>query len=87
MTSAYIGELDLTICKTSIEAQKINGNAFKTYDMDLARFLFKDSWKKVWFFKETFLLANTGMEVILRMLFLLLSNTDIKFVEKPGNSM
>lgn len=53
------------------------------YGIIIARFLLKNSEKKVWFFEETFLLANISIEVILRMLFLTLSNANVLFgVEK-----
>lgn len=52
--------------------------------MNLARFLLKDNLGKIQFFKETFLLTDTSMEVILEMLFLSFSNTDITFAKKPN---
>ena len=39
MTLAYTAKLDLTIWKTSIKAQKIDGSSLETYGMVLARFL------------------------------------------------
>lgn len=38
-----------------------------------------NSLEKVWFFEETFLLDDTNMKVVLEMLFLKLSNVNIKF--------
>ncbi len=49
--------------------------------MTLARFSLQDSLGKVWFFEETFLLADTSMEVVLGMPFLSLSNADVEFAE------
>lgn len=37
---------------------------------------------KVQFFEKTLLLANTSIEVVLKMLFLILLNADVEFVEK-----
>lgn len=39
MTLAYIVKLGLTIQKTSIKAQKINGSTLKTYSITTAKFL------------------------------------------------
>ncbi len=50
--------------------------------MALARFLLQDNLGRVWFFEETFLLADTSMEVALRMPFLALNNVDFQFGAK-----
>ena len=41
----------------------------------------KDKLRKIWFFQKTFLLANIGLEVVLRMFFLIFSKADIWFKE------
>ncbi len=76
MTPAYVAELGFTTPKTSIGAQKIDGLLLETYDMTSASFLLQDSLKRVRFFEETFLLADTSMDVVLGMLFLALSNVN-----------
>ncbi len=81
MTPAYAAELGLTTRKTSVGAQKIDASLLKTYSMASASFLLQDSLGRVQFFKETFLLADTSMEVVLGMPFLSLSNADVKFAE------
>ena len=47
--------------------------------MILASFQLEDTLEKAQFFQETFLLADLYIEVVLEMLFLNLSNADIKF--------
>ncbi len=47
--------------------------------MVTASFSLQDSLEKVQFFEETFLLADTSMEIVLVMLFLALSNADFQF--------
>ena len=42
----------------------------------------KDILKKARFFKETFLLADLSVEVVLEMPFLNFNNADIKFAQK-----
>ncbi len=79
MTPAYVAKLDLTTRKTSIRAQKIDSLPLETYGMVLARFYFQNSLGKIWFFKKTFLLANTSMEGALGILFLALNNADFLF--------
>ncbi len=79
MTPAYASEVGLTTRKTSVGAQKIDGLPLETHGMTSARFLLQDSLKRVWFFEETFLLADTSMEVVLGMLFLTFSNADFQF--------
>ncbi len=81
MTPAYVAELGLTARKTSGGAYKIDDLALKTYGMASASFLLQDSLRRVRFFEETFLLADTSMEVVLRMPFLSPSNVDVEFAE------
>ena len=50
--------------------------------MVIANCSIKDKLGGVWFFQKTFLLANIGLEVILGMLFLALSKTNIRFAEQ-----
>ncbi len=79
MTPAYASELGLTTQKTSVGAQKIDGSPLETYGMVSASFSLQDSLERVRFFEETFLLANTSMEVVLGIPFLALSNADFQF--------
>lgn len=72
MILTYTAKLSLTIWKTSIRVQKTDGSPLETYGMALSGFLLQDSLETVSFFEESFLLANTNMKVILRILFLLL---------------
>ena len=47
--------------------------------MVIAGFLIQDKMGKIRFFEETFLLADTSMEVVLGISFLALNNADIQF--------
>ena len=82
MTLAYTKKLGLRTQKTDLRAQKIDGSLLKTYEMVIAAFQVRDKLGKARFFQETFLLADTSMEVVLEMLFLIFSNADIQFAEK-----
>ncbi len=79
MAPAYTKELGLTTRKTSVKAQKIDGSPLETYEMVSASFSLQDSLGRVRFFEETFLLADTSIEVVSGMPFLALSNTDFQF--------
>ena len=50
--------------------------------MVIAGFQVEDKLGRAWFFQESFLLAKTSMEVVLRMPFLTLSNINIQFAAK-----
>ncbi len=76
MTPAYAKKLGLTTQKTSIGAQKIDGSPPETYSMVSASFSLQDSLRRDQFFEETFLMADTSMEMVLEMPFLTLSNAD-----------
>ncbi len=79
MTLAYVAKLGLTTRKTNVGAQKIDSSPLKTYGIVSASLLLQDSLGRVWFFEETFLLADTSIEMVLEMLFLALSNADFQF--------
>ena len=81
MNSDYTWKLGLKIQKTNIRAQKIDGSALKTFGMVIADFQVDDKASKPRFFQETFLVADTTFEVILRMLSLKISNADMSFGE------
>ena len=79
MTPAFAARLGLSVRPTGIGAQKIDGSALRTYGMAIAGFSIQDKSGRAQFFEETFLLADTSMEVVLGMPFLALSNADIQF--------
>ena len=79
INSNYAWKLWLKIWKTNVGAQKIDGSALETFEIVIANFQVKDKASRLRFFQEIFLIANTKFEVILKMLFLKISNTDILF--------
>ena len=79
MFPAFAAKLGLSIWPTSIGAQKIDGSALKSYGIVIAGFSIQDKTGKIRFFEETFLLADTSMEVVLEKPFLAFSNADIQF--------
>ena len=81
MSPAYAERLGLKTRKTNVGAQKIDGSALETFGMVIADFQVEDKGGRSRFFQETFLVADTKLEVILGMPFLKLSNTDVSFGE------
>ena len=77
MTPAYAKQLGLWTQKTNVGAYKIDGPSLRTFGMVIAGFQVEDKLGRARFFKESFLLANTSMEVVLRMPFLTFGNTNI----------
>ena len=77
MTPAYASKLGPKARHIDVGAQKIDGLTLETFGMVLVSFQVKDKLGRARFFQESFLLADTSVEVVLRMLFLTLSNADI----------
>ena len=50
--------------------------------MVIAGFQVEDKLGRIQFLQESFLLAEAGMEVVFRMLFLIFNNADIQFADK-----
>ena len=79
MHPSFAKQLGLPIQPTDVGAQKIDGNTLDTYGMVAAAFSVLDKANRVRFFEKTFLVANVSPEVVLEMLFLILSCADIDF--------
>ncbi len=82
MTPTFAAKLGLSPRQRGVGAQKIDGSPLETYGMASAGFLVQDKLGRIRFFEETFLLADTSMEVVLKMSFLAFSNADIQFDAK-----
>lgn len=50
--------------------------------MVLANFQVDNKYGRLWFFQETFLVANTSANIILGMFYLTFSNTNIAFADQ-----
>ena len=82
MSPAYTKRLGPKTRKTNVGAQKIDGSTLETFGMVIADFQVEDKGGRPRFFQETFLIADTKFEVVLRMFFLKISNADIAFGER-----
>ena len=79
MNPNYTQKLRFKIQRTNIRAQKIDGSTLEIFEMVIADFQVENKAKRSRFFQEIFLVANIKFEVILKMLFLKISNADILF--------
>ena len=79
ITPGYTLKLGLKVCPTDVGAQKIDGSTLKTFEIVLASFQVEETLGMARFFQETFLLADFSVKLVLKMLFLTLSNANIKF--------
>lgn len=84
MTPTYVSKLGLKVRPTNVGVQKFDGSTLKIFGMVLASFQVENKLKKTRFFQETFLVANTSVEVILRMLLLAFSNSGNAHVGFPS---
>ena len=82
MTPAYVLKLGLKVRQINVRAQKIDGSTLETFKIVLASFQVKDKLGRAQFFQEIFLLADISVEMVLRILFLTLSNANIQFNKK-----
>lgn len=79
MTLAYTKKLGFWTSKTDVKLQKIDIFSLATYKKVPAGFWVLDKLDKNCLLQEGFLLANNGVNVIMVMFFLTLSNIDILF--------
>ena len=75
----FAKELVLLIRPTDIGAQKIDSTMLDTFKMVVVAFSVTNKANQVRFFEETFLIANVSLEIVLGILFLILSGADVNF--------
>lgn len=63
----------------------IDGLSFRTWKIVIAALSINDKVSRSQFFKETFLIANINMNIILEISFLTLSNVEIYYLERELN--
>ena len=80
MNPNFTKMLNLQICETKIDIQKIDSLKLDTFGMVIASFLIKDMEKRSRFLVKTFLLVVISIDIALRMSFLILNNIKINFV-------
>lgn len=78
----YAKKIGLFIQRINFGTQMINSFGLDTFGIVIAAFLINDKDGKINFFEKTFLLANISLDEIFEMLFLTLSNADVRFLEQ-----
>ena len=82
MHLAYATKLRLCARKIEVGVQKIDGFYLDILEIVIVDFTVKNKLRTVWFFQETFLLANIGLEMVLGIFFLTHSRANIRFTER-----
>lgn len=81
ISPAYVKKLDLRMQKTNVGVQKIDGSSLNTFGMVIAGFQIQDKLERARFFQEIFLVADTRIDVVVGMRFLIFSNANIWFAK------
>ena len=79
MHTAYTLKLGFRTKKINNNKQKIDEFYLNTFEILIVNYLIKNKLKRVRFFKKTILLANIGLETVLRICFLTFSRANIRF--------
>lgn len=77
MSLRYTFKLGLKACSINFKAQKIDGSIFDILEIVLASFQVEIKLGQAQYFQKRFLLADTNIGVILKILFLIFSNVNI----------
>ncbi len=78
-SQAFTHQVGLKIWKTNVGAQKIDDTTLKTYEMVVFTFSVLDIDGRERFFEESFLLVDIKPDIVLKIPFLTMSNTDVDF--------
>lgn len=81
MHTIYANKIKLSIQKTDVCTKKVDGYVLAIFDIIIEVFLINNKDKKIRFFEKIFLLTNINLDVIFKMLFFTLNNTNIRFLE------
>lgn len=79
MRPSFAEKLGFRIYQTNMNVQKLNGSRLDSDKMIIGLFQVNDKDKKSHFFKKTFLLPNTNMDILFQLLFLILSKIKMNF--------
>ncbi len=79
MSQIFAHQVCLNIRKTNVGAEKINSATLEFYGMVVSIFFVLDKDSRERFFEESFLLTDVKLDIVLGMLFLIMSNVVIDF--------
>ena len=77
----FVRELGLPIKPMDVRAQKIDSTMLDPFGIVVTAFSVTDKANRVRFFEKTFHVANISPKIVLEMLLLTLSGTDIDFLD------
>ena len=75
----FASQLGLRICKSNVQAQKIDDTTLETYGIVVSSFCLLDKDSQETFFEESFLWADVKPNTMLGIFFTIMSNADIDF--------
>lgn len=81
MTLAYTARLNFKVQSTNVRAQKIDSSIFKIFKIVRASFQVDNKFGQALFSQETFLVADTNIQVIMGMFILIFSIAEILFAD------
>ena len=73
-------KLGLLVRPMDVGEKQIDGTMLNVFGRVVTTFLVTDKANQVRFFKETFLIANVSLEIVLEMPFLTFSGADVDFL-------
>lgn len=79
MSQAFTHQLGLKIWKTNVRAQKIDSTTLETYGIVVFTFSILDKDNREKFFEKSFLLADVKPDIVVKMSFLAMNNTQVDF--------
>ncbi len=79
ISQAFAQQLSLKICKTNVGVEKIDGTILETYGIVISTFSLLDKDDRERFLKESFLLVDIKLDIVLGMPFLIMSNAEVDF--------
>ena len=78
----FIKKLDFAIRFTNVSIQKIDNIIFEIYKMKIAVFSVIDQAEKIKFFKKIFLIVNISPNVVFKIPFFTLNNSNVNFLKR-----
>ena len=79
MSQVFAHQWDIKAQKTNVGAQKIDSTTLKTCEIVVFIFFLLDKDDRERFFEKNFLSADVKLNIVLEILFLIISNADVDF--------
>lgn len=79
MSQTFAFQLGIKAQKTNVGAQNIINTTLETYKMIVFIFFISDKDSKMRFFEKNLLFANVKLDIVFKMLFITMNNTNNNF--------